>query len=191
MWHLLAYAMYVNGKGHCWHAYDCRHDEVACSYTRSHQLAECQHKLRSVLTVPAVGYADLVSRATREDGGVPGAPHRSVTPRHNWQSRLLWALCQQVWCLADCQHTCHSPLTPQEPSYHHDSVFSRRHGSKHTPQADISHSVFSGKQQHPVQSQAALSCSSHNHVQPGLLQALCLVKTKLRAAPLRGYFYDG
>ena len=83
------------------------------------------------------------------------------------------------------------PYTTQKPSYHHDSVFSRRHGSKHTPQADISHSVFSGKQQHPVQSQAALSCSSHNHVQPGLLQALCLVKTKLRAAPLRGYFYDG
>ena len=86
MWHLLAYAMYVNGKGHGWHAYDCRHDEVACSYTRSHQLSECQHKLRSVLTMPAVGYADLVSRATREDGGVPGAPHRSVTPRHYWQS---------------------------------------------------------------------------------------------------------
>lgn len=39
----LPYPMYAHGKGHCCHAYDCQHDEIACSYTRSHQLAECEH----------------------------------------------------------------------------------------------------------------------------------------------------
>ncbi len=47
------------------------------------------------------------------------------------------------------------PYATQKLSYHHDSVFSRRFGSKHTSQADISQSLFSGKQQPVLQSQAA------------------------------------
>ncbi len=47
------------------------------------------------------------------------------------------------------------PYTLQNPSYHHDSAFSRKLGSKHTPQADISKSLFLGRQQPVVQSQAA------------------------------------
>jgi len=42
LWHLLACAMYAHGKGHCCHAYDCQHDDVACSNTESHQLADSE-----------------------------------------------------------------------------------------------------------------------------------------------------
>ena len=154
LWHLPACAMYAHGKGHCCHAYDCQHDDVACSDHGSHQLADscAQWSLCLLWDVQILFQGPHVKMGVYRGRPTGVSPH-VTTGRADYfgpfVNRFAALLAVNVFSLTH-------PHTTQKPSCHHDSVFSRRLGSRQvTPQADVSHSLFSGEQQHAVQSLAA------------------------------------
>ena len=57
--------------------------------------------------------ADTVPRAPCEDGGIPGPPYRSISPRDYWKGGLLWPLCEQVWVALACFQPLTSALSAQ------------------------------------------------------------------------------